>query len=176
MRTLQDPPSALFLQRAIDRLPHEAYIPDEGAPEDGEWVRGGPEPRWRQAHSELVRLALRSWKGHPAELRGHINDELSGAPDPGSGNGKIMRMMARALLWELRHRSRPSPRSLYRGSHVDPVGIQSWSERRGVAREWARKNAGKVFVAPRGTMGLRVLDYATSAFDSEQEWIVDAGG
>lgn len=151
-----------------------AYEPEEGAPEEGEWDRSGTEPRWRQAHAALVRDAVRSWKGDPVNLRAHMDDEATGAEWPSSGGGKIRRAQARALMWELANRPSPSPRKLYRGSHVYPVGVQSWSESPAVARRWAGRNGGRVFETPKGTRGLRATDYGTSAFDSEREWIVDS--
>jgi hypothetical protein len=102
----------------------------------------------------------------------HIMDEEQGAPMPGSGTGKIQRAMAGALLWEFEHHSRPSTHVLYRGSHVEPDGLQSWSERKKVADLWASKNHGRVFVRAKGTPGLRVMDYTHSAFDSEREWVL----
>jgi len=102
----------------------------------------------------------------------HIMDEEQGAPMPGSGTGKIQRAMAGALLWELEHHSRPSTHTLYRGSHVEPDGLESWSERKKVAELWASKRHGRVFVRAKGTPGLRVMDYTSSAFDSEREWVL----
>jgi hypothetical protein len=53
------------------------------------------------------------------------------------------------------------------------VGPQSWSESKKVADLWAsKKPGGRVFVLPKGSRGLRVLDYTTSAFDAEKEWVV----
>lgn len=149
------------------------YEPDPAAPTDGEWDRSGNEPRWRQSHESLVRDALRSWKGDPITMRLHFADEREHEPEPGSGTGKTLRAQARALLWELAHHARPSPIALHRGSHVEPNGIQSWSEKRRVASSWASRNGGRVFTLPKGTRGLRVLDYTSSAFDSEAEWVVD---
>lgn len=156
--------------------PPAPYEPDDGAPADGEWDRSGPEPRWRQEHRALVRDALRSWKGDPVNLRPHMADEVAGAPWPGSGGGKVRRQQARALLWELANGSRPSPGALYRGSHVEPIGVQSWSESRAVAARWAARNGGQVFELPRGARGLRVADYTASAFDAEREWVAYSAG
>ncbi len=149
------------------------YEPDPDAPALGEWDRSGKEPRWRQGHESLVRDGLRSWKGDPITMRLHIADEREREPEPGSGTGKILRAQARALLWELAHHARPSPVALHRGSHIEPNGIQSWSEKRRIASSWASRNGGRVFTLPKGTRGLRVLDYTSSAFDSEAEWVVD---
>lgn len=103
----------------------------------------------------------------------HFDDERRGAPPPGSGSGKIRRAQAGALLWELDHHARPTPRPLYRGSHLEPQGEEAWSERRAVAKTWARKNSGRVFELPTGTLGLRVADYIENGLDaSEREWIV----
>mgnify|MGYP000405564302 CR=1 FL=1 len=172
-----EPGSAAELQRAMDAAREPRYRPQEGAPVAGEWDRSSGEPRWRQSHRELVVAALRSWKGSPSELRLHLLDEELGAPLPGSGSGKIMRARAGALLWELAHNPRPATRVLYRGSHLTPEGPQSWSESRKVAELWASKNGGRVFVRAKGEPALRVLDYTTSAFDSEREWVaVGPGG
>ncbi len=148
------------------------YVPEPGAPPDGEWVRDRGSPIWRQAHPALVTRALRSWKGDPAEMRLHLRDEMEGDPLPGNGSGKMMRAQAGALLWEVRNNPRTTTKPLYRGSHVEPVGPQSWSESKKVAELWASKNKGRVFVLPKGSRGLRVLDYTTSAFDAEKEWVV----
>lgn len=114
----------------------------------------------------------RQWKGDPIEFRLHIKDELEGAPLPASGGGKIRRAQAGALLWELQNSARTTTKPLYRGSHIEPAGPQSWSESKKVAELWASKNKGRVFVLPKGSHGLRVLDYTTSAFDAEKEWMV----
>lgn len=149
------------------------YTPDADAPDVGAWDRSGSEPRWRQDHLALVRGALRAWKGDPVEVSMHFEDERSGAPMPSSGTGKIRRAQAAALLWELDHRARPAPKPLYRGSHLDPIGEQAWSERKSVAGAWARRNAGRVFELPINTQGLRVADYIESELDAtEREWIV----
>ncbi len=67
--------------------------------------------------------------------------------------------------------SLPAGRS--RPPRFDPVGPQSWSESKKVADLWAsKKPGGRVFVLPKGSRGLRVLDYTTSAFDAEKEWVV----
>ena len=162
---------------ALDLSPRRErpYEPEEGAPVAGEWDRSGAELRWRQDHAELVRGALRSWKGHPVTMLADMKDEADGAPWPGSGTGKVWRAQAAALRWELAHRARPSPRALHRGSHLEPDGPQSWSESLAVAKTWAAKNGGRVFSRPKGTRGLRVADYTTSAFDDEREWVVDSG-
>jgi hypothetical protein len=101
-----------------------------------------------------------------------MRDEETGDPEPGSGSGKIQRAQARALMWEMEHNSRPSPKPLYRGSHLEPKGFQSWSEKKSVATHWAGKNNGKVYTVPKGTRGLRVEDYTNSAFDAEKEWVL----
>lgn len=150
----------------------ESYVPDHEAPDQGEWDRSGPEPRWRQSHKALVAAAVRNRKGTPAEMTLHMRDEEEGAPEPGNGSGKMMRAMARALLWEINHKARPSPKPLFRGSHQDPKGMQSWSEKKSVAELWARKNNGQVFALPKGTKGLRCEDYGSSAFNDEKEWLV----
>jgi len=171
-----EPASAAELQRALDDAREPPYRPQDGATVAGEWDRSSGEPRWRQSHRELVVGALRTWKGAPAELRLHLLDEQVGAPLPGSGTGKIMRARAGALLWELAHNARPATRVLYRGSHLEPDGPQSWSESRKVAELWASKNGGRVFTLPKGAPALRVMDYTSSAFDSEREWVAIGPG
>lgn len=148
-----------------------SYTPEHDAPETGEWVRT-PTLRWSQNHSALVAAALRSWSGHPVEMRLHLDDVAADAPQPGSGGGKIMRAQAEALAWELQHNARPSKGTLYRGSHVEPRGLQSWTSRKKVATLWAGRNHGRVWTLPKGTPGLRRLDYASTAFDEEAEWLV----
>lgn len=147
------------------------YHPDMDAPIEGRWVRT-PSMQWEQNHRTLVADALRSWSGYPAETRAHLGDVVAGAPWPGSGSGKIMRARAEALMWEIANNPTRSRSTLYRGSHVEPRGLQSWSSRRKVAERWAARNGGRVWKLPKGTPGLRRLDYTTSAFDHEAEWLV----
>lgn len=68
--------------------------------------------RWSQNHRALVAAALRSWSGHPVEMRLHLDDAAANAPQPGSGGGKIMRAQAEALAREIQHsvtRSKGTP-------------------------------------------------------------------
>lgn len=148
-----------------------AYEPDPAAPAAGEWDRSGPEPRWRQSQEALVAKALHSWKGDPVEMNLHMEDARTSAPLPGSGGGKQLRAQAEALMWELAHKSKPCPRTLYRGSHQEPHGPQAWTTLASYARTWAAKNGGRVFELPKGTRGLRIEDYISS-FAEEREWIV----
>lgn len=147
------------------------YAPEHDAPMTGEWVRT-PALRWSQNHTALVAAALRSWSGDPVEIRAHLADVANEASLPGSGSGKIRRAQAEALVWELANATTPSKGKLYRGSHVEPRWLQSWSSRKKVAERWAARNGGRVWELPRGTRGLRRLDYTTSAFDEEAEWLV----
>ncbi len=147
------------------------YAPDFSAPVEGMWVRD-PGPAWVQHHRALVTAALRSWSGSPAEMKLHLDDAAVGAPMPASGSGKIMRAQAEALAWEIAHAPRRSRGTLYRGSHVEPRGVQSWSSRRKVAERWAVKNGGRVWTLPPGTPGIRRTDYASTVFDEEAEWLV----
>ena len=149
------------------------YTPDFSAPAEGMWVRD-PGPAWVQHHRALVAAALRSWSGSPAEMKLHIDDVGAGAPVPGNGTGKMMRAQAEALAWELAHGLKRCPRALYRGSHVEPRGVQSWTTRRKVAERWAARNGGRLWTLPAGTLGLRRMDYASTAFDEEAEWLVDS--
>jgi hypothetical protein len=98
-------------------------------------------------------------------MRRGFREEREGAPLPGSGSGKHMRAQAAALLWELENRPQTSPKRLYRGSHVEPRGFQAWTESRRVARHWAKKNGGQVFVLDRA-VGLRLGG-------PEREWLVE---
>lgn len=148
------------------------YEPAVNAPVEGAWDRSGPELVWVQDHHALVVSALRSWKGDPVEMKMHIPDEIAGSPVGGSGTTKIQRAKAGALLWELKHKAVRCPRPLYRGSHIEPKGLQSWSTARKVAELWASKNGGRVFELPKGTKGLWILQYTSSAFDAEKEWLV----
>lgn len=68
----------------------------------------------------------------------------------------------------MQNAARTTTKPLYRGSHIEPAGPES----KKVAELWASKNKGRVFVLPKGSRGLRVLDYTTSAFDAEKEWAV----
>lgn len=148
------------------------YEPEPGAPVEGSWDRSGPDIRWVRDHKPLVSSAIRSWKGDPSEIRLHMHDEISGGPVGASGTAKVRRAQAGALLWELRHNAKRCPRPLYRGSHMEPKGVQSWTTLRKVAELWAAKNNGKVWEQPKGTKGLWTLEYTSSAFDSEREWLV----
>lgn len=157
--------------RVASRWLRAGYEPEPDAPPRGEWDRSGDEPRWSQDHRELVVAALNSWKGDPIEMTTHIGDERVNAPQPGNGTGKQWRAQAAALLYELKHNSRKSGRPLYRGSHVEPRGEQSWTTWLRTAQLWAGKNHGRVFELPAGTRGLRVKDYLVGD-DPEREWIV----
>ncbi len=145
------------------------YRPDFDAPAEGEWRWSeSGEPVWVQQHDALVGDAIHSWKGWPSDMRIHMQNEADGEPQPRSGSGKQMRARAAALLWELNNASKPSPTPLFRGSHVEPVGLQSWTTRKSIARLWAGR-AGTIFRLPPGAKGLRVSDYR---HDVESEWLV----
>ncbi len=101
----------------------------------------------------------------------HMQDERERAQVPPSGSGKIQRAQAGALLWEMDHKSKPSP-PLFRGDHEDPRGAQPWTSVEAIAAKWAAKNGGQVFTRPAGTRGLRIADYLGS--DPEKEWIIRA--
>ncbi len=147
------------------------YEPDAEASAEGEWDRTGPEPVWRQAHDALVVDALHSWKGDPADMTIHIADERVGAAQPRNGSGKQKRAQAAALIYEMQHNSTPARRPLYRGSHIEPRGEQSWTTSRKIAAFWAGKNNGRVFELPAGTRGLRIEDYFPDIMN-EKEWLV----
>lgn len=158
-------------RRVVYRFLAARYEPEPSAPASGEWDRSGDEPRWAQAHAALVKAALQSWKAESATMPVLIRDERHDAPLPDSGSGKKMRAQAAALLWELEHKARRSPQPLYRGSHENPKGLNSWTSFLKTAELWAAKNNGKVFTLPKGTKGLRVSDYLGS--DPEREWLVE---
>ena len=160
------------LARVVAASQGARYSPALGAPLRGEWDRSGEFPVWVQDHRSLVADALSSWKGATSDMEAHFHDSRRGVPLPTSGSGKVLRARADALLWELEHAARSSPRPLYRGSHRRPSGVAPWSESRAVAEAWARKGAGVVYGVPKGTRGLRVADYLGS--DPEREWLVDA--
>ena len=134
--------------------------------------------RWVAPHEELLSEALWSWKAWPSDMGIHMHDaEHDPAHVPSSGSGKKMRAYAEALIEEL-ERAGPTGVRLYRGSHVEPRGWQSWSELESVAKAWAKKNGGQVWVMEAGAgRGLRVSDYVISQIDAEErEWIAQAGG
>lgn len=167
-----DPIALRVARRFVQGTKKATYTPDPTAPDQGEWDRSGDEPRWRQAHRNLVTEALREWKGFPSAMRLLMADERQGAPLPGSGSGKQLRAKAAALLWELEHKSKASRYPLYRGSHEKPDGEEPWSTSEKVAKIWAAKNHGQIFTLPAGTKGLRIADYLGS--DVEREWIVSS--
>jgi|GEM_PF-6650540 len=149
------------------------YAPEHEAPRDGEYLRSGKTVvGWRQDHRELVIAALRSWRGAPATVNNEIYSIRQGEPTPDGGHGKQQRAWALALLWETLHNPRRSAYALYRGSHIPPQGLQSWSGRRKVAEMWAKKNNGQVFMLPKGTLGLRASDYIDNDLFGEREWVV----
>lgn len=57
-----------------------------------------PAIRWVQDPEDLLLDAIQKWKGSPTDIELHLRSLLSGAPGPGSGSGKIMRLQAEALL------------------------------------------------------------------------------
>lgn len=139
------------------------------------WDMSGDVPRWVQPHDELVRDALRNWKGDNSHLSIHIKDVLQGDTSvPMGGNGKIARAQAQALIEEVRN-GKPIPK-LYRGDNNPPKGFQGWSENRRTANRFAKMHGGKVWVLEPGSMkGLCIADWGTgSGLDQiENEWIVE---
>lgn len=148
------------------------YEPDEKASDTGVWDRTTGTPEWKQRHFKLVQSAVNSFKGASSDMQIMVLDELRDEPTPSSGSGKIMRKQAAALIWEMRNKSRRTPK-LYRGSHVEPSGLTCWTESRRIAAEWAKRNSGRVWVREAGGVGIRASDYMLRS-DPEKEWIVDA--
>ena len=151
-----------------DSLHNPGYHP-------GDWDRSGDVPRWVQDHVSLVRDALWSWKGAPADMRIQMDDAAKGMPQPDSGSGKIMRAQAEALAQEVGTNGRPNDRPLYRGDTRPPVGLTPWSESKRVADRFARTGGGTTYTLPKGEgRGIKVADYIASGMDeSEREWIMD---
>jgi len=149
------------------------YIPVYNVSEEGYWDKSKEEPIWIQNHIELVKEALSVWVGDSIVLYHHLEDIKKKQPLPSSGSGKIARMRAEALLWEIKNESKLNSFVLYRGSHEYPTGLQSFSSNLKVAQKWADKNNGFIYVAPKKTVrGLRLTDYGKNTF-GEREWIVD---
>lgn len=136
-------------------------------------VGEGDQMRWEGPHDELLREALYEMKGSKSQMHIHLDDEVWGAPQPGSGSGKRTRAYARALLTELRTAARPNPVPLYRGGTLNDL-VNSWSESRQVAERFAQRYGTDVQVLPAGQgRGLKVADYIHSGLDDiESEWLV----
>ena len=154
------------------------YQPDPSAPAEGEFTFDEHHiaTGYRQKHEHLVQDAIHSWGGWPTDIRRELGREKEGAPLDlgGSGTQKIWRAQAGALNHELQTNAQSNPTALYRGSHEEPKGVNSWSESRAVANHWARKGSGQVFVARKGTVkGLRRQDYTGVGPANEKEWLVE---
>jgi len=164
------------LLRVARQLLADFYEPDPAATQEGEWIRDpeGSAVGWRQDHKQLLRDAMYSWMGWPDSMRRGMRAAIQGAPQPSSGSGKQERAQAEALLWELAHKARRNLVALYRGSHRDPRGWESWSEDRSVAELWARKSHdGAVYeLPPRAAEGLRIQDYRPDML-GESQWIIE---
>ena len=137
-----------------------------------DWSTG--EPVWTQSHEGLIADALSEWKGSASQLRTYIEFAEAGVDRSDSGNAKRWQAQARAMIEEMSANGKTAPK-LYRGDHRDPTGISwlSWSESKSIARKWAKKSDGKIWVLPAGSRGMRISDYIRSGFDeTEKEWII----
>lgn len=158
------------------------YVNDESLPEKGEFrslgdkngfspdhIAYNPRYYWAQSHKGLVKDAMLTWKGYPGGLQIAMRDEIEGKPHGESGNEKITRSQAKALLYELLYNSVPAP-TLYRGDDKNPNSYEEvargWSSSYKIAQNFSKKYNGKVYTL-KNAVGIKVFpDFG------EKEWII----
>jgi GNAT superfamily N-acetyltransferase len=150
----------------------------------GEWDMSGSEPRWVQPAEELLEDALAAWKGYPDDIRRHLMEAIRGNPlrSPSSGNEKVWRAQAEAMLDALRTKSSSSGRQLYRGGSSDGVPregdsvqwtVRGLSSNKATAKQFAKGSYPTLFVVEPGATVFRIADFLRSDLDQlEQEYLV----